>query len=178
MPAETRTFLIFGLAALLIGFRLYRSVRRNIGRQAFLKRLLIVRILLLLAVTGLVFGFSPGVNSAGIAAAAAGAIIGAGIAAYALMHTRIERTERGIFYTGHPYIGLGILGVFVARLVFNLATVFPRMQQAAAAARAHPGARQAMMQPANSPLTLAIFALMVGYYVVYSAGLLRLAREQ
>jgi hypothetical protein len=101
----------------------------------------------------------------------AGAIVGAGIAAYALSHTKIERTEQGYFYTGHPYIGLGIVGLFVIRLLFSLATVYSQLHNVAAADR-----QAVLAHMEDNPFTLATLMLMAGYYAVYSLGLLRMAR--
>lgn len=169
MPHEIRIV----LAVLAIGFvifRLYRRVRGSIGRQPLRKNWLIARALLLLLIGGTALAMSWA-DIFHVLYAIAGAVIGAGIAAYALYRTKIERTDRGYFYTGHPYIGLGIVGLFLVRLLFNLARVYSQIHNVAA-----PDRQAVLAHMVSNPFTLATLMLMAGYYVVYSLGLLRLAR--
>jgi hypothetical protein len=159
------------LVVLLIGFvifRLYRRVRGNIGRQPLQKRWLIVRMLSLLLIGGVALAISS-TSMFHVLYGIGGAIIGACIAAYALSHTRIEHTDRGCFYTGHPYIGLGIVGLFVVRLLFNLAMAYSELHNVAAQDR-----HAILAQMESNPFTLGTLMLVAGYYVVYSLGLLRM----
>jgi cytochrome b561 len=67
-------------------------------------------------------------------------------------------TNEGRFYTPHTYIGLAVMLLFLGRLAYRflyLAT--------------DPGAAAAYQR---SPLTLGTFGLLVGYYLLYYAGIL------
>ena len=168
MTPEIKAVLIAAAIAFVL-FRVYRRVRGSVGRQPLQKSWLALRTLSLLLVGAAALALSsPGAVQ--WLAAAGGAIIGAGIAAYALSHTRIEHTDRGWFYSGHPYIGLGIIGLFLARILFNLATVYSEVHNAAVQDR-----QAIVAHMASSPFTLGTLMLLAGYYVIYSLGVLRLS---
>jgi hypothetical protein len=68
-----------------------------------------------------------------------------------------------LFHTPNARLGVILLTLFIGRLVFRLVELYmlgPKIEQA---------------QPnfASSPLTLAIFGLLAGYYIGYAAGLIR-----
>lgn len=170
MPHEIK----IALVALVIGFavfRLYRRIRGNIGRQPLQKKWLIVRAISLLFIGSTALAISSA-SPFHMLYGIGGAIIGTCIAAYALSHTKIDYTDQGYFYTGHPYIGLGIVGLFLARLLFNLATLYSELHNVAAQDR-----QAVLAQMESNPFTLGALMLVVGYYVVYSLGLLRKTRS-
>lgn len=177
MPSEARIVLV-AAAILFVCFRIYRRVRGSIGRQPLQQGWLIARASLLLLVCGAALALSPANIGQAALYAAGGAMLGGLVAAYALSHTSVEHTEKGCFYTGHPYIGLGIVGLFVARLLFVFTTAFARRHEIAAQVQAHGGTiGSALAQSESGPLTLGVLALMAGYYAVYSLGLLRKVRQ-
>jgi hypothetical protein len=157
-------------AILFVIFRVYQRVRGSIGRQPLRQTPLMVRALLLLLVAGAALVLSsPSLLQ--LLYAFGGAVIGAGIAAYALSHPRIEQTNGRYFYIGHPYIGLGIVGLFLARLLFNLAMVYSELHSAAAQDR-----HAILARMESDPFTLGSLLLVASYYCVYSLGLLRRTR--
>ena len=157
--------LMGALVLLLVG----RRVMRNIGRQPLRPAAMQFRIALF-AVIGVMFALRALRDPDLLGALAAGVVAGAALGWYGLRHTKFERTAQGAFYTPHTWIGLAVSVLLIARLAYRFFFVMPAMQ---AAAQANQDAFSAFQR---SPLTLAIFGVLIGYYICYHAGVLRIAR--
>lgn len=151
------------LATAGIGWIYYRRIRRSFGRQTWQpKRTAFRSVFLALAVVGLVFAavFMPHTGW-GIAA---GAVAGIALGLLALRHTHAQIIDGKGYYTPNPWIG-GILSLLlIGRLAW-------RWSQGAFAG----GAMQASQQA--SPLTLALAATLVAYFVTNNIGLMLRMRE-
>ncbi len=161
--------LIPALLVPLIGYRVYRRFRTSFGRQPVQTKRMILRIVILSAVATAFLLLALNqitVLGAGVAGLALGGIAGA----VGLRLTRFELGSEGNFYTPNPYIGGTLSAILVARLVYRFLVVMPAMQTAAQHAAASGGNPYAGFQ--QSPLTLAILMVTVGYYVTYYAGIL------
>jgi cytochrome b561 len=105
-------------------------------------------------------------NAQTLEALTAGIICGTALAYVGLRHTKFEVTPEGRFYTPHTYIGLAVTALFVGRLLYRylyLSSGVPAM----------PGDEHNLaVAYQRSPLTLGIFAALVGYYVPFYAGVL------
>jgi hypothetical protein len=156
------------IAIPLVGFMLYRRLRRTFGRQPFTPRRMALRMVLLSGVCVLLLVGSP-VTTVSLAAAAAGLALGVGLAMVGLMHTHVEATVEGKFYTPNKWIGLAVTALFLGRLAGRLFTLSERATQVASGASPFSGVQR-------SPFTLGLFFLLAGYYVTYYAGVLRKAR--
>jgi hypothetical protein len=153
------------LTAAIVAFAIYRRVRRNIGRQAVKPGRMKLRVGLFGAIGALVLAVSAHEPQL-FGALAAGLVGGVALAWLGLRHTKFEITPQGHFYTPHTYIGLFVSALLLARIAYRFMVLYPVMQ-AAHQANANPfDAYQ------KSPLTLAIFGVVIGYYVVYYAGVL------
>jgi hypothetical protein len=150
----------------LVGFMLYRRVRRTFGRQPVTPKRMAARMVLLSAVSVGFLVWMPTVN--GFAAAAIGLTLGVMLATYGLRHTRYDVTAAGTGYTPNPWIGLIVTAVFLGRFAARMFSVYE------ARALSPTGAPAPSFQ--KSPFTLGIFFLMASYYVAYYAGVLRKAR--
>lgn len=141
----------------LIGFAYYRRLRGNFGRQPWRPRRALVRLfilgLALLALTTVAVLY-PGPRL-GIAA---GVLVGGLLGGLSLQHTHAQLIDGSRYYTPNPWIGAALSLLLLGRLAW-------RMGSGPFAA----GATQMGQQP--SALTLAIAATLVGYYLVYGAGL-------
>ncbi|MGO4702906.1 DUF1453 domain-containing protein [Dyella sp. 2RAB6] len=151
----------------LMAFGVYRRVRGSFGQQPIRRKRMMARIAIFavltvaLSLTGL---YNP-MLLVGLAGGIAG---GAVLGTIGLRLTRFEQNGRGEdVYVPNPWIGAGLTALLVGRLAWRFLVVMPQMQDPAMAAAA--GHAPPM---GNSPLTLAVFGLMVGYYLVYYAGLL------
>jgi len=149
----------------LIAFGVYRRVHRNIGRQPLGPARLTSRIGMFSVLGGMILLMSFrdmnlfGAMLAGIAGGAALGWIG-------LKHTQFEATPQGQFYTPHTYIGALVSALFLGRIAYRFIILYSTSHALAAADQNPFAAYQ------KSPLTLAIFGILVGYYVFYYAGVL------
>jgi len=158
------------LVAAFVAWAIYRRVRRNIGRQRVQPMRMRSRIVLLGVVGALALATSAR-NMELFAAMAAGIAGGAALAWLGLRHTKFEITEQGNFYTPHTWIGLAVSALLLGRIAYRFMVVYP-VAHAASQAGANPFAAYQ-----KSPLTLAIFGVVVGYYVAYYSGVLVKSRE-
>lgn len=150
----------------LVGFGLYRRFKRSFGTQPFTPKRMIARMVLLTLIALALAATAP--TTRDLAAAAAGTVLGIGLAMLGLTYTRFHQTPAGKTYTPNPWIGLVVTTLFVGRLVARVATAMLAAPVASAAAT--PGNPFTSMP--RSPLTLGVFCLMAGYYVFYYGGVL------
>jgi hypothetical protein len=148
-----------------IAWAIYRRVRRNIGRQKLQPGRMKFRI----ALFGLIGALSlvAYAHNVELAGALIAGIAGGGVLAWlGLRHTRFESTPQGDFYTPHTSIGLFVSMLLLARIAYRLVIVYPAMHAA------HQAAANPFAAYQKSPLTLAIFGLVIGYYVAYYVAVL------
>jgi cytochrome b561 len=154
----------------LVGFAIYRRVRRTIGRQPYQPKRMQARMAVfgVIGAIALLFSFrNIEVGGAMLAGLAGGAALGV----FGVRHTKFETTPKGKFYTPHTYIGLFVTLLLLGRLAYRFFIVMPTMQ-AAAQADANP---YAAFQ--KSPLTMAIFGIVFGYYIAYYGAVIREMRK-
>lgn len=163
-------FVFPAIMAVLVALMVLRRVRRNIGRQPVRPALMQFRIVVL-ALLGALFAFGALRDMSLLGALLAGAAAGIALGWFGLQHTKFERTEQGSFYTPHTWIGVAVSMLLLGRLAYRFLVVYPSMQAAAQADQSPFAAFQ------KSPLTLAIFGVLIGYYVYYYAGVLRVSRN-
>ncbi len=158
------------LMVAVVAWAIYRRVRRTIGRQPFEPKRMQARmgILALAGVITLLFALRN-VELAG--AMLAGIAAGAALGYFGLRHTKFEITPQGQFYTPHLYIGLTVTLLFLGRLAYRFIYLYPAMN---AAAQSNESAFSSFQK---SPLTLAIFGIVIGYYVAYYWGVIREVRR-
>lgn len=156
--------LIFMIA--VVCFAIYRRVRRNIGRQPYQPNRMRVRMAIfgVVGAIALLFSFR---NIDVVGAMVAGLVGGAALGIFGVRHTKFETTPQGQFYTPHTYIGLFVTLLLLGRIAYRFIFVLPTMQ-AAAQVNANP---YASFQ--KSPLTMAIFGIVIGYYIAYYAAVIR-----
>ncbi len=150
----------------LVGFALYRRLRKSFGKQRYVPQLMIARMALfgLLCAGFVVYSHAPAALLAGVG----GLAVGVGLARVGINHTTFETTAEGVFYTPNKWLGLVVTALFVARLVGRIATVSDQVMTAAEGG-----------VPLRSPqtaVTLGLFCLMAAYYVAYYAWIMARAR--
>jgi len=161
---NTPTIVLLALSP-LIAWRLYSRVRRMVGRQR-LSRIRPWIPVCLFPVLVLLLALASLRHPLALASLAGGLMAGSLLAAYGLRLTRFERTAQGLFYTPNAYLGSALSLLLVGRILYRLAELYV-------------GGLPPAGVPADfarSPVTLAIFGTLAGYYVAYAIGLLRWRR--
>jgi hypothetical protein len=154
------------LFAALLVWGIFRRVRRTFGRQPVQVGRIWLRIGMLTLLGGLLIATSVARNAEALEALSGGLACGAALAYVGLRHTKFEVTPEGRFYTPHTYIGLAVTALFLGRLLY-------RFFYLSYGANAVTGAdRNLAVAYQRNPLTLGIFAVLIGYYVLFYAGVL------
>lgn len=154
------------LIALLVLFVIYRRLRRSFGQQLLRPVRMQVRIGLLLVIGCLLLPVA--FRSAAFGAAAlAGIAAGVALAMWGAAHTQFLRVSGRLYYVPHTYTGIAVSFLFLGRLVYRLIQVYGNLD-------AVPGAGTDAANPAmgpagmlQSPLTLSLYFVLMGYYVCY-----------
>lgn len=146
----------------LLMWRLYSRVRRLVGRQKLSRvrpwlTLLLMPLLLLALATGARH------EALRVAVLGLGVVGGAVLGRYGLSRTRFEATPQGLFYTPNAHLGIALSLLVAGRILWRVLEI----------TLLDPTAPRDMGHFARSPLTLAVFGLLAGYYVIYAAGLVR-----
>lgn len=164
MPAHLMNYVII---VPLVALMIWRRISRNFGRQPIRRKRMIARIAVFAVIGGLLM--LAGLHDIRLAEGLlGGAVIGAALGFVGLRLTRFETDPvKGDCYVPNPWIGAVLTALLLGRLVWRFMALAPQTQ----AASASPGAAMSMGYQA-SPLTLLMVGLLVGYYIVYFAGLL------
>jgi hypothetical protein len=154
------------LTAILVVFLIYRRLRRSFGQQPLRPVRMRVRIVLLLVVGCLLLPAALR-SAAFMSAVLVGTVAGVSFAMWGVSRTRFLRVSNQLYYVPHTYTGIAVSLLFLGRLVYRLVQVYgnvhaPHTASADAANQAF--APTSMVQ---SPLTLGLFFVLMGYYVCY-----------
>jgi len=144
----------------LIAWRVYARFHRMVGRQ----RLSRVRPWITLVIFPsllLLLGFAAQAHVERLWWLAGGIGLGSLLGRFGLRKTRFEPTPKGLFYTPNVHLGIALSLLFVARIAYRLVEVYV----------SEPTVPHGMDDFARSPLTLAVFGLLAGYYIIYAIGL-------
>lgn len=164
------------LTAALLAFAIYRRFRRNFGRQALRPKRMVVRVGLFCVIAALVLPAAARSAQYSLAVAA-GLAVGLGLGIWAGTRTRFETHAGTLHYIPHTYTGLAVFALFAARMAYRFGALLiggtlPGRDPVHAAA---PNSFQLSL--VQSPLTLGLFFVLIGYYVYYYSQLLWKSRH-
>jgi hypothetical protein len=142
----------------LIAWSIYRRVRRNIGRQPLRLRRIVTSIVIF-SIVGVLFLVMSLTQINLLLGIGGGLVLGVALGFLGLRLTKFETTEAGHFYTPNTPIGIALSTLFIGRLLYRFWVL-----RNTDFSTGHP-------PPFQSPLTLFIFGLLVGYYLVFYIGL-------
>ena len=148
--------------AALIGWRLYRRVRRLIGRQPVRETRLWLTAIFFPVLIGLV-SLSGLRDIALLEGVAAGVVVGVALGWFGLRLTRFEAGPDGCFFTPNTFIGIAVSVLFIGRLLYRFGVIY------LSAGHVDPSSMQSF---GSSPLTLAIFGVVAAYYTTFAIGIL------
>jgi hypothetical protein len=160
MPVNLSQFGPYLFAALVV-FAVYRRLRRSFGRQPLRPRRMMLRMVLL---TVLACCLMPVALRSGqfLAAELIGAALGVALGVWGAQRTRFQMHDGRLHYLPHTYTGITVSLLFIGRLVYRVV-------------QAYAGDPLQVYAPASmirSPLTVAIFFLLAGYYLYFYSVLL------
>jgi hypothetical protein len=157
---------VFAVLVPLLAWRVYKRVRRNIGRQrSRLWRHWAGTVLCPLLLAVIALGAMRSMDAE--LALGAGVACGLALGFWGLRLTRFERDGAGFFYTPNPYLGVGLSLLLVGRIVYRFFELY----------QLHGHFAAGPPDLGRSPLTLAMVGIVFGYYAIYSVGLLRWRRR-
>lgn len=166
-PPLSSHALIVAAVAVLIGWRLYRRVRRLIGRQPVrtmrltMTAVLFPLLLVVVAASGL---RQPSL----VEGLVAGAIAGIALGLAGLRLTHFESTPLGFFYRPNTALGVAVSLLFVGRVVYRFGAIY------AASGNLDPATLQSF---GRSALTFALLGVVGAYYATSAIGVLAWYRK-
>jgi hypothetical protein len=163
-PHSSLPLVMIPVLALIV----WRRVRTQFGPQAIRRKKMTMRIVILAVLGGLI-ALASLHDMRLLGGLGGGLVVGAALGLLGLRFTRFQvDPTKGDCYVPNPYIGTLVTALLLARLLYRFAMLYPQMQDAT-------GATPPIQGPGigQSPLTLAMFGLVVGYYICYFAGLLK-----
>jgi hypothetical protein len=163
----------FLFAALLV-FAIYRRFRRSFGRQPLRPARMTLRIVLLAAVSCALLPLAWR-SAQFLTAELAGAALGIGLGLWGAQRTRFLMHGGRLHYLPHTYAGIAVSLLFLGRLAFRVVQVYTGVQASHAAhvdGGADPSQAFAPASMVSSPLTVAIFFVLAGYYACYYSWVL------
>lgn len=162
MQAPTPSTIALLVLLPLLAWRVYSRFRRMIGRQRLSRVRPWITLTIFPALVALL-AYAAQSHVERLGWLVGGLMIGALLAVYGLRLTRFEPTPQGLFYTPNVHLGIVLSLLFVGRIVYRLLEVY------AIDTTAPPSTADFV----RSPVTLALFGLLSGYYMAYAAGLVR-----
>ena len=162
MQAPTSSTITLLVLLPLIAWRVYARFRRMVGRQR-LSRIRPWVTLTLFPALLVLLCFAAHAHLERLWLLAGGLALGSLLGLFGLRKTRFEPTPKGLFYTPNAHLGIALSLLFVARITYRLVEAYA----------IEPTVPHGMNDFAHSPLTLAVFGLLAGYYITYAIGLVR-----
>jgi ABC-type transport system involved in cytochrome c biogenesis permease subunit len=161
MAPHPSALTLFVLAP-LVSWRVYLRFRRSIGRQKMSPVRPWIQLVLFPTLVVL-FAVATRNHPLGLWLLAGGLVLGGGLSVYGLRLTQFEVTPERLYYTPHAPLGIVLSLLFVARIIYRIFEVYVLDTNAGPGVEAF----------AQSPVTLAVFGLLAGYYIGYALGLVR-----
>jgi hypothetical protein len=152
--------------AILVLFVIYRRFRRSFGQQPLRPVRMQVRIVVLLVI-GCLLLTAVFRSPAFISAVLAGIAAGVALAVWGAARTRFLRVSGQLYYVPHTYTGIAVSFLFLGRLVYRLIQVTGNVHAIHAAAPDSANQAFAASSMLQSPLTLGLYFVLMGYYVCY-----------
>ena len=163
------TAVSYAVVVPVMAWAVYRRLRRHFGAQPLQRGRLGARVVLFAIVGAALLASALLTPTLGLGGGA-GLLVGAVLGVYGLHLTRFDDTPQGRTYTPNRTMGFVLAALLLGRLAYRFAVLASARSQA----MADPTAMTALQR---SPLTFAIFGVLVGYYLSYYGGLLWRTRQ-
>jgi hypothetical protein len=156
----------FLFAALLV-FAVYRRLRRTFGPQPLRPVRMIVRLVLFVVIGCSLMPLA--LRSTEFLTAVLGALVfGVGLGVWGARRTRFLNRGDRLHYVPHTYTGIAVSLLFLGRLGYRIVQLYTGDHAAAlAASPADPAQGFAPVSMVQSPSTIGLLYVLIGYYVCY-----------
>jgi hypothetical protein len=173
------------IPVVLIGWGIYRRIKRTIGYQQVRPKRMVFRIVVF-AIVGLLIlslAFSHPIQYVGDAV---GLLCGVTLGYFGIRQLKIEKREQGWFYRTHGTVEAIVLVLFIGRIAYRLIETMVLHPGAMGGAGANPyaggyGGSAAAGNPygdiTHDPLTSGVFFVIVSFYIYFYGYLLRRAKR-
>lgn len=163
---ETTTLALLFLVPLLV-WRIYSRLKKLVARQKsqlWRHRLVAfgVPALIVFLATTTKFDILP------LSSLGAGVLAGGWLGVLGIKLTRFEQVGKDYYFIQHRYLGLAITMLFIARLLYRGMEIYLNTRLDVPVPPPPFG---------QSPLTMAAYGMVTGYYAAYAWGLLRWRRR-
>ena len=163
---ETTTLALLFLVPLLV-WRIYSRLKKLVARQKsqlWRHRLVAfgVPALIVFLATTTKFEILP------LSSLGAGVLAGGWLGVLGIKLSRFEQVGKDYYFTQHRYLGLAITMLFIARLLYRGMEIYLNTRLDVPVPPPPFG---------QSPLTMAAYGMVTGYYTAYAWGLLRWRRR-
>jgi len=150
----------------LIGWIMYRRIRRNFGRQRLRRGWMIFRLVVFSVIAAVLLPFAL-FSAGGAAATVLGAGFGVALAMWAAKRTRFLKDNERLFYIPHTYTGLVVSALFLGRFIYKIWGNKSLLGAVFTSSDPSLGEYGGWGSLASNPLTRALFYAYVGYYIYY-----------
>jgi hypothetical protein len=161
------SYLIAAFAVWII----YRRFRRNFGRQLLRPARMWLRVGILTALGCSLLPLALK-SAAFLSAELAGLCVGVALGVWGAKRTRYQMIEGQLHYAPHTYTGVAVSLLFLGRLVYRFVEWYSLGHAPGAAESTEPASNFAPPMMVQSPFTVALFFVLIGYYVCYYGVLL------
>lgn len=181
MHADFSTIQPWLIAALLV-FAVYRRIKRSFGRQPLLPRRMLARVALLIVIACLLAPTALRSNLM-LAVVAGGLAAGVALGLWGAAHTRFLNVERKRYYVPHTYAGLAVTLLVVGRVAYRATQLFGVAHSSIASGAAMSGGTGMSGGTTGSgglvqsPLTVGVLFVLVGYYVSFYIKVLQKSKH-
>ncbi|WP_115494668.1 DUF1453 domain-containing protein [Dyella monticola] len=159
-----QSYYLYILAVPLIALMIYWRARRSVGRQPVKPNALRTRLIFSFVVCALliVSGFHRAPLIEGLFA---GIVVGSVVGLLGLHLARMHPDDQFLHYSPNAWIGGSLIALLIGRIAYK----FFEWHSAMAASNANADAIASM---GRTPLTQSLLGLLLGYYLIFNAGLL------
>ena len=157
--------------AVLIPLMIYRRLRRSFGRQPLRPTRMKVR-MIILAALGASLAAAALRSASFLAGEAAGAALGVALALWGAKRTRFLTQNAQLYYVPHTYAGIAVSLLVVGRIAYRFVQIYSRGLVPAGSGTGDSFAGAAPASMVQSPVTVGIVFVLIGYYLCYYGWLL------
>jgi len=156
---------------LLMGYVIFKRIRRATTFQKYMPMLLVFRIILF-SLISLILLWIATLEPTQYLFDLCGMALGVFLTYAAVKNIQIEKRKDGLFFRTHMWIEVGILILFFLRLGWRYYMVYDQFSNSA------PEVLSQKLRYANDPVTGIVFFLLCTYYIAYYTYVYRKGKEE